>query len=258
VLRGLIRKFDDACLSGKIRNSYWRLIAWKVALKLQKSLEYKSSSYYVKNVNDNFAQLCDFYGSDKGQISAEGQPYAWDAHTYSDFYSRLFSHCRQNVTKVFECGIGTTNFSIPANMGDRGKPGASLRVLRDYFFNASVYGADIDKDILFDEERIKSFYIDQIDPEAIRSFWQSVGVSDVDLIIDDGLHTFEAGSTLFLHSIDKLSKTGIYIIEDVAPTDLFRYQVFFENKNYVVEFVLMSRPRIPLANNSLVVVRKRL
>jgi hypothetical protein len=142
-------------------------------------------------------------------------------------------------------------------MGDRGKPGASLRVLRDYFFNASVYGADIDKDILFDEERIKSFYIDQIDPEAIRSFWQSVGVSDVDLIIDDGLHTFEAGSTLFLHSIDKLSKTGIYIIEDVAPTDLFRYQVFFENKNYVVEFVLMSRPRIPLANNSLVVVRKQ-
>ena len=49
-----------------------------------------------------------------------------------------------------------------------GKPGASLRVWRDYFPNAIIYGADIDKDILFAEERIKTFYIDQLDPVAIK------------------------------------------------------------------------------------------
>jgi hypothetical protein len=49
-------------------------------------------------------------------------------------------------------------------------------------------------------------------------------------MIDDGLHTFEAGSTLFLNSIDKLSSNGIYIIEDVTPQNLARYKKFFQNK----------------------------
>ena len=35
------------------------------------------------------------------------------------------------------------------NMTASGKPGASLRVWRDYFNNAQVIGADIDKRILF-------------------------------------------------------------------------------------------------------------
>jgi hypothetical protein len=76
-------------------------------------------------------------------------------------------------------------------------------------------------------------------------------------MIDDGLHTFEAGSTLFLHSIDRLTNDGIYIIEDIGQTDLLRYKDFFSNnKDYVVEYVCMFRPGISLGDNSLVVIRK--
>lgn len=138
-----------------------------------------------------------------------------------------------------------------------GKPGASLRVWRDYFPNAIIYGADIDKDILFAEERIKTFYIDQLDPVAIKECWSSINERDFDFIVDDGLHTFDAGLTLFVQSIDRLSIDGVYIIEDVAINDLIKYKKFFSNSEYEVDYVLMNRPDLPLSDNSLVVIRKR-
>jgi hypothetical protein len=141
-------------------------------------------------------------------------------------------------------------------MGISGKPGASLRVWRDFFPNAMVYGADIDRDVLFEENRIKTFFIDQLDQNAIKSFWYEIDVEDFDFMVDDGLHTFEAGSTLFLNSIARLGINGIYVIEDVSQKDLLRYKDFFRNKEYVVEYVCLFRPSIGLGDNNLVVVRK--
>jgi hypothetical protein len=141
-------------------------------------------------------------------------------------------------------------------MGARGRPGASLRVWRDYFPKAVIYGADIDRDILFTEDRIKTFYMDQCDPAAIQAFWQQVDDTGFDFMVDDGLHVFEAGSCLFTHSIDRLAEHGIYVIEDVTPTDLLRYKQFFSTTPYIVDFVTMLRPNRPLADNSLVVIRK--
>ena len=138
-----------------------------------------------------------------------------------------------------------------------GKPGASLRVWRDYFPNAVIYGADIDRDILFTEDRIKTFYIDQLDPIAIKECWSSINEKDFDFIVDDGLHTFDAGLTLFIQSIDRLSMDGVYIIEDVAINDLIEYKKFFRNSEYEVDYVLMNRPDLLLSDNSLVVIRKR-
>jgi hypothetical protein len=140
-------------------------------------------------------------------------------------------------------------------MGVAGKPGASLRMWRDFFPNAQIYGADIDRDILFDEERIKTFYIDQLDPKVISEFWQVVG-GEFDFMLDDGLHTFEAGSCLFENSIEFLRDGGIYIIEDVFTEELFRYKTYFSTSKYNVEFVSMFRPNVPLGNNNLIIIRK--
>ena len=71
---------------------------------------------------------------------------------------------KNNIRNIFEIGLGTNYKNIVSNMGINGKPGASLRAFRDYCPNASVFGADIDKRILFEEERIKTFYVDQTDP----------------------------------------------------------------------------------------------
>jgi hypothetical protein len=141
-------------------------------------------------------------------------------------------------------------------MGVNGKPGASLRVWKDYFPNATIYGADIDKDVLFEEPRIKTYYVDQLDPESIGEMWSEVGIKDFDFMIDDGLHTFEAGSTLFSNSISMLSKDGVYVIEDVSGPDLREYDKFFIDLDYRVEFISLHRVGMALGNNSLVVIRK--
>ncbi len=240
-----------------IKKLYENFLIYKAQVYLQSKNEYRILSYYKKNITSELSRLCDIYGSDKGELINTGHPYPWPSHTYSDFYEKTFSHCRNNVKKVFECGIGTNNPKLASSMGIYGKPGSSLRVWRDYFPNAIVYGADIDKEILFQEERIKTSYINQLDPIAIKSFWEAIGEEDFCLMIDDGLHTFEAGSTLFNHSIDRLSKNGIYIIEDVTPKDFVRYKNFFETKSYIVDYVQLYRGTLGFDNTGLIVIRKQ-
>jgi len=140
-------------------------------------------------------------------------------------------------------------------MGPAGKPGASLRVWRDYFPNARIFGGDIDRDILFTEDRISTFHVDQTDPLSVGSMWSEIG-GGVDLIVDDGLHQFEAGKTLFENSIAFLAKEGIYIIEDVQVTDLLRYHRFFSETEYFFDIVNLHRKGLSLEDNSLVVIRK--
>jgi hypothetical protein len=226
----------------------------KVSL-VGEGLDYKLIVQYTKNPNCEITKLCEKYGSDKGgiQLQKDGRPYPWPSHTYADFYSMLFSHCRSSIKKVFECGLGT---GTPGSTDGLLTAGGSLRMWRDFFPNAMVYGADIEWSVLFHEERISTFYIDQLNPDVIAEFWDKVGVQDFDLIVDDGLHTFKAGATLFQHSIDKLAHHGIYIIEDVGPSDLLLYKDFFAKKDFQVEYVSLFRPSTPLGDNNLVVVRK--
>lgn len=257
-----VKWLDDVLFGGLLKVAFERSLGRKAARlrfvqkrELEAASEFKIEIIYKKNHACEFANLCDFYGTDKGELRPGHNPYPWASHTYSDFYSGLFSHCRGGVSAVFECGIGTTDTNNPSTMGQEGVPGASLRVWRDYFPNANVFGADIDTTVLFQEDRISTFCVDQLDPKSIADLWKKVSVPSFDLMIDDGLHTFEGGSTLFLYSIHKLTPHGVYIIEDVYPSDLLLYKEFFNDMNYHVEFVVLNRPNVPLWNNNLVVVR---
>lgn len=222
---------------------------------LNEPLRHRIISHYKKNATCYLSELCDKYGSDKGELTSSGHPYPWPAHTYADYYSRLFSHCRPHIRFVFECGLGTNNPDLPSSMGVNGKPGASLRVWRDYFSNAQVFGADIDKDVLFEEERIKTYFVDQTSPKSIEYLWTAIDVLEFDLIVDDGLHTYDAGICMFENSISKLAKNGIYIIEDVSPCDLLTFRDYFESKPYQVDFINLLRPNLSLADNNIVLIR---
>lgn len=222
-----------------------------------KSFENNYTILYLNPKVNLFSNLCDVYGSDKGSLKQNSPYYSWQSHTYADFYSRLYSHCRNNIKNVFECGIGTNNPNLKSNMTINGKPGASLRVWRDYFPQAQVIGVDIDKNILFEEERIKTFFVDQTDIDSIRNFWNKVKLSDFDLMVDDGLHNFTAGITLFKNSIDRLAADGIYVIEDVSLKDLEKYLEWFKaNDHYSVDYVLLKRLNKSADGNSLISIRK--
>lgn len=204
--------------------------------------------------------LCNKHGSDKGGDGTVVHPYPWKHHTYTDFLSLLFETQREQIKLVFECGIGTTNPTVPSSMGLAGMPGASLRVWRDYFPNAEIIGADIDESTLFVEERIRTYWVDQRSPTSVEELWKLIDTTDFDLIIDDGLHEFEAGKTLFLGSIGHLSTNGTYIIEDVTYQDMMLYIDFFSDLDFRVDFASLIRPAENVRyesdkDNQLIVVR---
>jgi hypothetical protein len=163
--------------------------------------------------------LCEIMGrnkSDKGSIDITS---SW--HNYTPFYYSIFKDLRDKKLRIFELGLGTNNVNIKSNMGIDGRPGASLYGWAEFFPNASIYGADIDKDILFQTERIKTYYCDQTNPSIISDMWNSKGLDDkFDIIIEDGLHTFTANVCFFENSIHKLNSGGYYIIEDITTTDI--------------------------------------
>ena len=154
---------------------------------------------------------------------------------------------------VFECGLGTNNPDFQSNMTVDGMPGASLRVWRDYFKNAQIYGADIDKDILFQEDRIKTYYVDQLNTPSIETMWKKIGIHNFDIIIDDGLHTTDANINLFINSFNKLKKNGIYIIEDVHLLEL--NNIMEKLKKFNPELIALQNKNVKYQNNNLVIIR---
>ena len=177
-------------------------------------------------------------------------------HSYSEIYTILFEPRKNLVTRVFECGLGTNFSDIPSNMTPNGKPGASLRVWRDYFPNAFIVGADVDKRVLFSEDRIETFYVDQTDPLSVKSLWNDVNLDDFDIMIDDGLHTFEAGICLLENSFSRLAANGIYIIEDVLQNDAPKYRQWLDSKGYIHDLILLYRKGLDLGDNILILIRK--
>lgn len=255
MFKSVLRSLDQVLFNGFTQRTHYRKWLAKQVGELQSSLDYRFVVHHHKNRRDRLAALFEQYGSDKGEIEPTGHPYKWVAHTYADLYSRLFAHCRLGVQKVFECGLGTNTENIVSSMGASGRPGASLRAWRDFFPNATVIGADIDRNILFEEDRILTFYVDQTDQSAIAEMWRQISLKDFDLMIDDGLHTFDAGICLFENSISMLSSWGMYVIEDVEMPDLLRYKQFFDRTDYSVDYINMYRPNHDLVDNSLVIVR---
>ena len=213
---------------------------------------YQSQNFYLNH-------LFDYYGSDKGTLSDEiKKPYPWYAHTYGAYYSKLFDHCIDKIKLVFECGIGTNNPNLISSMNINGKPGASLRAWRDYFKNANIYGADIDKNILFVEDRIKTFFLDQADKNSVVKMWSDLNKKNFDLMVDDGLHTYQAAIILFENSIEWLGENGIYIIEDAQDRDLLKFKKYFDEKlsSYNYNILILKKGKNAKSNNNLIEIRK--
>ena len=145
----------------------------------------------------------DRHGSDKANL-----------HNYHHFYGPILKN-REGILGVFEIGMGTNNTDVVSNMGTQGKPGASLRAFRDFLPNAKIYGADLDTRILFEEERIKTFFVDQTDPASFTKLKQSIP-SDLDLVIDDGLHAPNANIATLNFALTKIKIGGWVVVEDIV------------------------------------------
>ena len=202
--------------------------------------------------------LCEIMGRNKSDKGHSNIRDSW--HNYTTVYYSIFNEMRDKKLRIFELGLGTNNVNLESNMGADGRPGASLYGWAEFFPNAAVFGADIDRDILFNTERISTFYCDQTNPEEIKEMWNNPALEEpFDIIIEDGLHTFEANVCFFENSIHKI-ESGYYVIEDILTSDLekFRNKIVEWEKVYKCTFTLLTIPshRNKVDNNLLVVQKQ--
>ncbi len=152
-------------------------------------------------------QYFDEYGSDKSRT-----------HNYHLIYGALMRD-PSKVQSLLEIGLGTNNTDVVSSMGEAGKPGASLRAFRKFLPNAKIYGADIDQRVLFEEERIKTYFVDQTRLSTFDELAKSIQ-EPLDFIIDDGLHNPNANVTVLIFSISRLKAGGWVVIEDIKQSAL--------------------------------------
>ena len=171
----------------------------------------KQSKILKKNFNK--------YGSDKSTI-----------HNYHLIYASLFRETNK-VKKILEIGLGTNDEKMVSNMGRYGKPGASVRAFRDFYKLAKVYGADIDKKILFTENRINTLYVDQSNINSLKNMYRRLG-KNFDLIIDDGLHAPYTNINVIITSLNYLKKNGWIVIEDIP----IRAKAIWEVINFLINY----------------------
>ena len=229
-----------------IRN-FFRKLKYKIRF-LGKNNQ-KLVNYFVSSniTNKKLTELMNYYGSDKGGVNKD--------HNFSDYYSEIFFHKKNEEIILLEVGLGSNNLTIPSNMGADGSPLASLRAWRDYFKNGKIYGADIDKNILKNEERIKTYFVDQREQESINNLFKNINEKKFDIIIDDGLHEYSSNICLLENSFKYLSSKGIYIIEDVFFKDKNKFLTYLKKKNYNFSIIDIYH-EYNISNNCLITIYK--
>jgi SAM-dependent methyltransferase len=155
------------------------------------------------------ARLLTARGSDKATV-----------HDYHHLYGAVLVTVRETEAAVLEIGLGTNNTDMVSNMGPAGVPGASLRAFRDFLPRGQVFGADVDKRILFSEERIGTFYVDQTKPNSFGALDTNLGGRLFDLVIDEGLHSPNANIATLTFALQKLKPGGHAVIEDIHARSL--------------------------------------
>jgi hypothetical protein len=198
----------------------------------------------VQSVNvarpTDFCRIMSRNGSDKGA--------GW--HTYTTVYARLLDHRISERLRIFELGIGTNTVGVASGMGVHGMPGASLRGWRDLFAHAEIHGADIDRRILFTDHHIQTHYCDQRNAEAIQSMWAQPELqTPFDVIIDDGLHVFDANLSFLTGSLEHVRPGGLYVVEDIRGIELDQWRAYIRDHQRQYPSHEIALLQLPSAKN---------
>ena len=233
-------------------NNFFRNLRYTLYIKF---LFFKKKKIFdLKNLaleDNNLTKLMNNYFSDKGNLN--------NVHSYTQFYHSIFDSITQNRLNVFEVGIGSIDENVTFHMKHSHQnylPLASLKAWRDYFPNSEIYGADIDEKIITSINRIKTYHVDMTKKESIINMWKNIDIK-MDIIIDDGFHSYEANTEFFKYSYEMLNNNGYYIIEDVhrKPLNIKKFFYFFEDLN--INYQIIDLPhKNNIKDNCLILIKK--
>jgi len=135
-------------------------------------------------------------------------------HSYLHLYEKLLFDKKENAEYILEIGLGDFNY----------KNGGSIKLWRDYFKNAKIYGLDIlDSDRVIDElkndDRIILYTsVDAYNEDFFRREFLNKNIK-FDFLLDDGPHTLESMKQFIKLYTQIMKNDGILIIEDVQSMD---------------------------------------
>lgn len=150
------------------------------------------------------------FNTDKSSIS----------HDYLRKYEKYIPFKRTDEIKILEIGV---------------QNGYSVRTWKEYFFNSTIVGIDIEPNCKkHQENRIYIEIGDQTDEEFLNTIVEKYG--PFDLIVDDGSHVNSHVITSFKFLFDHLNKHGVYLVEDVSTSYWPYYGGGIKGENTSVEF----------------------
>lgn len=155
----------------------------------------------------HLTSIANAFGTDKGTVKGEG-------HAYTCVYEVLFAPLHDRPINLLEIGLAVGGPEL-GNSPDRKVTDApSLRMWREYFPKAHIYGLDISDFSAFQSDWFTFFQVDCGNAERLAEFARS-GV-ECDIIIDDGSHASYHQQLTFCHLFPMLKSGGVYIIEDLG------------------------------------------
>lgn len=140
-------------------------------------------------------------------------------HYYvSSFYDEAFLPYKEKEVNVLEIGINT---------------GGSLLLWRDYFINGKIFGVDlincIQRPYDFSFGDYPYEYVDTVNFKNIKMFFEDAysevflsKIPSMDIIIDDGPHSFESQIKCLNMFLPKLKTNGLFVIEDIADLNYIK------------------------------------
>jgi hypothetical protein len=130
-------------------------------------------------------------------------------HSYLDLYHNLLEKKQETATHILEVGIHL---------------GGSIKLWKDFFHNATVYGLDIcllhlqPNAFAVGDPRISVHVTDAYNETWFRSTFLDAGIR-FDMMLDDGPHTLGSMQQFIRLYSQVMKSDGILIIEDVQSPD---------------------------------------
>jgi len=160
------------------------------------------------------------------------------SHGYISVYESVLSQYKNDSFNFLEVGVFF---------------GSSINMWREYFKNATIYGADSfegkqgngtvfpNADRFYNEwnnnrsmfSNVELVKLDQSDEEQLKSFVKYCNDKNIKfkVILDDGSHLMKDQQITFFYLFDLLEEGGIYIIEDTHTCGEEGYDVFPDGSN---------------------------
>lgn len=140
---------------------------------------------------------------------------------YFDAYDRHFRRFRRKAPVVVEIGV---NY------------GGSLQMWRNYFGkSATIIGIDINPAC---RELEKEGFQILIGDQGDRNFWKEFKARfpRIDILIDDGGHTFQQQRVTFEEMFEHVDKNGVYFVEDIHTSYIPYWGGGFRKPGTFVEY----------------------